>query len=127
MPQQPENGPTSPLVFFLIIGAVLWFMSNRDNWPTPAPVPPEPGPVEPIEPTKPTEKQVWESLAKYVELDRLPTLDSHTHQVVKIADELKAMGYLTDVARVEPWRAAKREDITAANKAAILSTLKGSP
>lgn len=101
-------------------------MSGRNDGPAPAPVPP-PGPVEPIEPTKPTEKQVWESLAKYVELDRLPTLDTHTHQVVKIADELKAMGYLTDVGRVELWRTAKREDITAANKAAILSTLKGSP
>jgi len=83
--------------------------------------------VEPIDPVKPAEKQVWETLARYVELDRLPTLDTHTHQLVKIADELKAMGYLSDVSRVEPWRTAKREDITAANKAAILSTLKGSP
>ena len=128
MQHQPENGPTSPLLLFLIVGAVLWFANRGGDGPTPVPPePPAPGPVEPIDPVKPAEKQVWETLARYVELDRLPTLDTHTHQVVKIADELKAMGYLSDVSRVEPWRTAKREDITAANKSAIISTLKGSP
>lgn len=49
MPQQPESSPTNPLLFFLIIGAVLWFMSNRDNGPTPAPVPPEPVAIDPLQ------------------------------------------------------------------------------
>lgn len=127
MPKASEQS-TSPLLLILIVGAVLWFFNSRGDGPTPVPPgPPTPGPVEPIDPVKPAEKQVWETLARYVELDRLPTLDTHTHQVVKIADELKAMGYLSDVSRVEPWRTAKREDITAANKSAIISTLKGSP
>jgi hypothetical protein len=106
----------------------MWYF-NRSSAPNPAPEPdkPIPGPVDPVTPAKPTEKQVWETLAKLVELDRLPTLDTHTHQLVKIADELKAMGYLTDVGRVDAWRTAKREDITTANKATVLSTLRGSP
>lgn len=118
----------NPLVLLILVVAAFWYF-NRTSTPAPAPGPdkPIPGPVEPVAPAKPTEKQVWDNLAKFVELDRLPTLDTHTHQLVKIADELKAMGYLSDVARVEPWRTAKREDITAANKAAILSKLRGSP
>lgn len=129
MPKASETQPESnPLVLLVIVIAAMWYF-NRSSAPNPAPEPdkPIPGPVDPVTPAKPTEKQVWETLAKLVELDRLPTLDTHTHQLVKIADELKAMGYLTDVGRVDAWRTAKREDITTANKATVLSTLRGSP
>ncbi len=130
MPKASETPvpAVNPVMLLILIVAALWYF-NRSSGPTPAPEPdkPVPGPVEPIVPAKPTEKQVWESLAKFVELDRLPTLDTHTHQLVKIADELKAMGYLADVARVDAWRTAKREEITAANKAAIVAKLRGSP
>lgn len=118
----------NPVILLILIVAAFWYF-NRSSGPTPAPKPdePVPGPVEPIVPAKPTERQVWETLAKFVELDRLPTLDTHTHQLVKIADELKAMGYLADVGRVDAWRTAKREEITAANKSAIVAKLRGSP
>jgi hypothetical protein len=119
----------NPLILVVVIIIAFMYFRGGQNAPLPAPKPDDtvPGPVEPVVPAKPTEKQVWESLAKFVELDRLPTLDTHTHQLVKIADELKAMGYLADVTRVDGWRTAKREDITAANKAAVIAKLKGSP
>lgn len=127
--QSEVAAPTlNPIILIVVIViAFLYFRSGNPPLPAPKPDDTVPGPVEPVVPAKPTEKQVWESLAKFVELDRLPTLDTHTHQLVKIADELKAMGYLSDVTRVDGWRAAKREDITAANRAAVVAKLKGSP
>lgn len=130
MPKVSEvTAPTiNPLILVVVIViAFMYFRGGQAPLPAPKPDDTVPGPLEPVVPAKPTEKQVWESLAKFVELDRLPTLDTHTHQVVKIADELKAMGYLSDVTRVDSWRAAKREGITAANKATIIAKLKGSP
>ncbi len=130
MPAKASEETTSavnPLFLIVLVVAAFWF-ANRGSGPAPD-VKPEPDkPVPgPVEPQKPTEKQVWDNLARFVELNRLPLLDAHTHQIVKIADELKAMGYLSDVSRVEPWRTAKREDITETNRASIVSAIRGAP
>lgn len=49
MQHQPENGPTSPLLLILIVGAVLWFLSGRGDGPTPVPPEPEPIATDPLQ------------------------------------------------------------------------------
>jgi hypothetical protein len=52
------------------------------------------------------------------------TMQQHTDHLLKIADTLKEAGTLTDVSRVDEWR-AKRIDITEANRAEIVKKLRG--
>ncbi len=49
MQHQPENGPTSPLLLILIVGAVLWFANRGGDGPTPVPPGPEPVVTDPLQ------------------------------------------------------------------------------
>lgn len=49
MPKQSEQPTSSPILLIAIIGAVLWFMSGRNDGPSPVPVPPEPVAADPLQ------------------------------------------------------------------------------
>lgn len=121
MASDKQSGSLLPIV--LIIGAIWLFIQQAFE---PKPVQPEP-----IEPTpdlisvKPSAEQTWEAFAVAVESKMLGgTMQQHTDHVLKIADTLKEAGTLTDVSRVDEWR-AKRIDITEANRAEIVKKLRG--
>jgi methylaspartate ammonia-lyase len=107
----------------LIIGAI-WFFSQQGS--TPKPVKPEPiKPTPDLISVKPSAEQTWEAFAVAVESKMLGgTMQQHTDHLIKIADTLKDAGKLTDISRVDQWR-AKRIDITDANRADIAKKLRG--
>lgn len=123
MANDKPQGSIFPLI--LIIGAIWFFTQQGTPKPVqPDPVKPTPDIVQP-EPVKPTPEQCWNELAKCVENKWIGgELQQHTDHLLKIVDTLKASGTLSDVGRVEPWR-AKRMEITDANRSDIAKTLRG--
>lgn len=124
MPQESEGVNWGLLV---IIAVVFLFSTGSPNV-DPDPKPPEDDTeqhdVEPPTDDSVTEADVWNSLAEYVEADRFGVLNSHTDHLILIVEELKATGALTNISRVDPWR-GQRQQITAANRAAIAAQLRG--
>ena len=121
MANDKPQGSILPLL--LIIGAI-WFFTQQG---TPKPV--QPDPVKPTpdvtEPKPVTAQDAWEMLAYTVEKKLIGgEMQQHTDHLLKIVDTLKASGTLSDVGRVEPWR-AKRIEITDANRSEIAKTLRG--
>jgi len=121
MPSDKQSGSLLPII--LIIGAI-WFFTQQG--PKPKPVEPEPiKPTPDLISVKPSAEQTWEAFAVAVESKMLGgTMQQHTDHLLKIADTLKDAGTLTDISRVEEWR-AKRIDITDANRADIVKKLRG--
>lgn len=125
---QSEPAKINWLMLALIGGSV--FMAARGCQPGKPvdPVPPvPPGPVEPVEPVAPkppTEAEVWESLAVYIESGQLGILNSHTDHVILIVEELKSLGKLTDISRIDPWR-GHRAAIGTDNRTQIALILRG--
>lgn len=121
MPSEKQTGSLLPLV--LIIGAI-WLFSQQGS----APKPVQPDPIEPtpdLISVKPSAEQTWDAFAVAVESKMLGgTMQQHTDHLLKIADTLREAGTLTDVSRVDEWR-AKRIDITEANRAEIAKKLRG--
>ena len=121
MPSDKQSGSLLPVV--LIIGAI-WFFSQQGS----APKPVQPDLIKPtpdLISVKPSAEQTWEAFAVAVESKMLGgTMQQHTDHLLKIADTLKEAGTLTDVSRVDEWR-AKRIDITEANRAEIVKKLRG--
>lgn len=121
MANDKPQGSMLPLI--LIIGAI-WFFTQQG---TPKPV--QPDPVKPTpdvtEPKPVTANDAWEMLAYTVEKKLIGgEMQQHTDHLLKIVDTLKTSGTLSDVARVEPWR-AKRIEITDANRSDIAKILRG--
>lgn len=121
MANDKPQGSILPLL--LIIGAI-WFFTQQG---TPKPV--QPDPVKPTpditEPKPVTANDAWEMLAYTVEKKLIGgELQQHTDHLLKIVDTLKASGTLSDVGRVDQWR-AKRIEITDANRSDIAKTLRG--
>lgn len=121
MPSDKQSGSLLPII--LIIGAI-WFFTQQGS--KPKPVEPEPTkPTPDLISVKPSAEQTWEAFAVAVESKMLGgTMQQHTDHLLKIADTLKDAGTLTDISRVEEWR-AKRIDITDANRADIVKKLRG--
>ncbi len=121
MANDKPQGSILPLI--LIIGAI-WFFTQQG---TPKPV--QPDPVKPTpdvtEPKPVTAQDAWEMLAYTVEKKLIGgEMQQHTDHILKIVDTLKASGTLSDVGRVEQWR-AKRIEITDANRSEIAKILRG--
>ena len=121
MPTENKSGSLLPII--LIIGAI-WLFTQQGS--TPKPVEPEPiKPTPDLISVKPSAEQTWEAFAVAVESKMLGgTMQQHTDHLLKIADTLKETGTLTDISRVDDWR-AKRIDITEANRAEIVKKLRG--
>lgn len=68
-----------------------------------------------------TEDQHWEALAVLVENLEV----SDTDEIVFVAQQLKRVGYLKDLARIEKFITGRCEAITDANKNHIANTLRG--
>lgn len=121
MPSDKQSGSLLPII--VIIGAI-WFFSQQGS--APKPVQPEPiKPTPDLISVKPSAEQAWEAFAVAVESKILGgTMQQHTDHLLKIADTLKDAGTLTDISRVDEWR-AKRIDITDANRADIAKKLRG--
>ena len=121
MPTEKKSGSLLPII--LVIGAI-WFFSQQRS--TPKPVQPEPiKPTPDLISVKPSAEQTWEAFAVAVESKMLGgTMQQHTDHLIKIADTLKDAGTLTDISRVDEWR-AKRIDITDANRVDIAKKLRG--
>lgn len=121
MPSEKQSVSLLPII--LIIGAI-WFFTQQGSKPKPV----EPEPIKPtpdLISVKPSAEQTWEAFAVAVESKMLGgTMQQHTDHLLKIADTLKDAGTLTDISRVEEWR-AKRIDITDANRADIVKKLRG--
>jgi hypothetical protein len=121
MPSDKQSGNLLPII---IVIAAIWFFSQQGSTPKPD----EPQPITPtpdVISVKPSAEQTWEAFAVAVESKMLGgTMQQHTDHLVKIVDTLKAAGTLTDVSRVEQWRAARIE-ITDANRADIARKLRG--
>jgi hypothetical protein len=121
MPNEKQSGSLLPII--LIIGAI-WFFTQQGS----APKPVQPDPIKPtpdLISVKPSAEQAWEAFAVAVESKMLGgTMQQHTDHLLKIADTLKDAGTLTDISRVDEWR-AKRIDITDANRAEIAKKLRG--
>ncbi len=121
MANDKPQGSILPLI--LIIGAI-WFFTQQGT-----PKPAQPDPVKPTpdvtEPKPVTAQDAWEMLAYTVEKKLIAgEMQQHTDHILKIVDTLKASGTLSDVGRVEQWR-AKRIEITDANRSEIAKTLRG--
>jgi hypothetical protein len=121
MPNEKQSGSLLPII--LIIGAI-WLFTQQGS--APKPVQPEPiKPTPDLISVKPSPEQTWEAFAVAVESKMLGgTMQQHTDHLLKIADTLKEAGTLTDISRVDEWR-AKRIDITDANRADIARKLRG--
>lgn len=121
MPNEKQSGSLLPII--LIIGTIWFFTQQRLQ---PKPVEPEPiNPTPDLISVKPSADQTWEAFAVAVESKMLGgTMQQHTDHLLKIADTLKDAGTLTDISRVDEWR-AKRIDITDANRADIAKKLRG--
>lgn len=121
MANSQQSGGILPIV---VIVAAIWFFTQQGSKPKPV----EPEPIKPtpdLISVKPSAEQTWEAFAMAVESKMLGgTMQQHTDHLLKIADTLKDAGTLTDVSRVDEWR-AKRIDITDANRAEIVKKLRG--
>lgn len=120
---------TAPNYFGLAVVAFAAVLLIRGGCQTTRPDPVTPGPVQPddpkpVNPEQPEAGDVWGALALCVERQTFGVLQQHTDHIVAIADMLKSTGTLSDTARVDQWR-AKRIEITDANRAAIVATLRG--
>lgn len=118
-----NSNQSTPLPFILLlVGLCFYFGINKTPKPTePQPIKPPPDLIS----VKPSAEQTWEAFAVAVESKMLGgTMQQHTDHLLKIADTLKDAGTLTDISRVEEWR-AKRIDITDANRADIVKKLRG--
>ena len=121
MANSQQSGGILPIV---LIVAAIWFFTQQGSKQRPV----EPEPIKPtpdLISVKPSAEQTWEAFAVAVESKMLGgTMQQHTDHLLKIADTLKDAGTLTDVSRVDEWR-AKRIDITDANRAEIVKKLRG--
>ncbi len=123
MANEPQAG--NPLLLIVVIGAVVFFATRGSSVPDPV----KPDPVKPtpdvVEPKPVTASEAWDMLAYTVEKKLIGgEMQQHTDHLLKIVDTLNASGTLTDVARVESWR-AKRIEITDANRSEIAKQLRG--
>ena len=123
MASEPQQG--NPLLLVVIIGAVIVFATRGGS----APEPVKPDPVKPtpdvVDPKPVTASDAWDMLAYTVEKKLIGgEMQQHTDHILKIVDTLKASGTLSDVSRVDSWR-AKRIEITDANRSDIAKTLRG--
>lgn len=125
MASEPEPKVGNPFGLIIILGIGLLLFRGC---PVTPPVTPEPpGPVEPVEPTvnQPTAADVWSALAHCVETKAIGgDLQQNTDHLVKLAEILKDSGTLPDTSRVDSWRLVRIE-ITDANRAQIVATLRG--
>ena len=125
MPQPSENQPPV-LLWILIAAGIFWWSQSGPATPV-VPVPPNPDDQHETDPqpaVSPAESEYWSALATCVERNSFGVLQQHTDHLLQIVDLLKQSGAIKDDARVTAWR-AKRVEITDANRAAIVSTLRG--
>ena len=112
----------TPLILALLLTLTGCSFLNSDGVTPPDntddQVQPEPQP-EPDGKTYPASEH-WDSLANLVERGMI----RHTDEILWIADNLKALGHIEDLGRVDKYR-AKRETLDESNRAYEANHLRG--
>lgn len=123
MPQKNEPPNLIAIALLIFAGWVIYASVGPQRLPD-VPDDTKPVPVNPVDPAKPTEAQVWSGFADYVATNPFGVLNSHTNHVLLVAEELKRVGLLKDISRLDGWR-NNRQEITDANRAQIVSVIRG--